>query len=168
MSKHRRRAGFTLIEVVVYMAVLTLVMSLASAAYSRCLLGSRRLIRNSQDIMAAMRAGEAWRRDVRAAVIMPRLDGNTLHIQQSAGEVRYRFTAGAVERSLAAEEDWTVALRAVKSSRMTLEKRSNVSVLRWELELQSASATPRTRPLFTFIAVPASARAPQRPSSGGE
>ena len=67
MSGMRTSRGFTLVEVLVYMILLTFLISLAGTAFHQILSHSRRITRNTDDISAAVRVGERWRSDVRDA-----------------------------------------------------------------------------------------------------
>ena len=143
----RHRSGFTLVETLTYLTVLLVVMALAYSWFDRCLRCSRDLRRNADDIMRTVNAGERWREDVRRAMASPQLAGDTLRIPQAGGEVVYSFADGAVRRGP------VVLLRDVRTSRMQSERRQQVTVWQWDVELVSLAPTPRVRPLFGFQAV---------------
>ncbi len=155
------RAGYFLIETLVYIAVLLALLGAGYSAMYRCLDSSIALRRNADDIANALHAGERWRADLRAATSQPRLEstdaGQLLHFDSARGAVAYRFATNAVFRQLGGGV-WVRLLPNVKSSTMTADAREHVTAWRWELELQprrSGSVNPsRVRPLFTFLAVP--------------
>ena len=156
-SRNRSTRGILLIECLVYMGALFAVLGVA---YSVCFGfwdNAIRLRRNADDIAAALRTGERWRDDVRAASGPPRIEnspyGTLLHIPQKTREVVYlshdnsilRWTDGGA---------WVSLLTNVKSSNMRGDKRREVTAWRWEIELMARRKSVRLRPLFTFEAVP--------------
>jgi len=147
MSHIHDRQAFTLVECIVYIAVLTVVLTLAYPLFCRSLKGSNDLRRNADDIVRVIHTGERWREDVRRATAPPRLDGNALHIPHGTGEVLYAFTNGVVWRGSVA------VLQGVRTSQMELDSRQQVESWRWELELASSRKPVRMRPLFSFEAV---------------
>ena len=142
------RRGYTLIEVLVYIAVLTVVLGVAYTAYARYEKGSRDLSRNADDIIRALRAGERWRDDVRAAVAPVRITDNGVVIPQRAGDIEYAFADGTLWRQK------LPVLKQLKASAMRSDPRPHVVAWRWELELASPKQTAHVRPLFSFTAVP--------------
>jgi Tfp pilus assembly protein PilE len=145
------RRGYSLIEMLVYMVGLTVLLTAAYPAFEKAIRGSRDIQRNSEDILRAIRAGELWRKDIRAASAPIRAEGDALVIQQKSREVVYRFMDGAVWRETNAGRH--MFLRDAKSSSMR-SGGTNVTFWRWEVELASGRTQPAVRPLFTFEAVP--------------
>jgi Tfp pilus assembly protein PilE len=143
--------GFSLLECLVYIAVLTVVLDLSFVAYYRYDQHTRRLRRNADDIVRAMRAGERWREDIRAAIAPPHSIENGVAIPQQSGEVAYVFADGAVWRQTGATR--TIVLKQVKTSTISDDQRQRVDAWRWELELASPQKIVLVRPLFTFTAV---------------
>jgi len=157
----RRTDAFTLLEMLVYLAVLMILLGVGYAALYQSMDNSRGLRRSAGDIADALRAGENWRADVRTAVRRPQLETNAveqiLRLPGRRGEVSYRFTTNAVFRRLGRNE-WSPVLENVKSSAFVADPREGVSAWRWELELQTRTKKiSRLRPLFTFMAVPTGA-----------
>ena len=143
--------GFTLIECLVYMAVLVVFLVLAFGAYTQCLESSRHLQRAALDISQALDAGERWRDDVRLSSGFA-CSNQTLTLTQAAGRVQYIFESNAVRRATATNAARILA--NVKNSRMLRDDYEHVVALRWELELATTRSNPPVRPLFTFKAVP--------------
>ena len=56
-----------LVDCLVYLAIWVVVVGLAFSAFYRCMSYSKNLARNADDIARALKAGERWREDVRAA-----------------------------------------------------------------------------------------------------
>ena len=143
--------GYSLIECLVYIAVLAVVLNLSFVAYYRYDQHTRNLRRNADDITRALRAGERWREDVRTAIGSPHVIANGLAIPQQSGEVAYLFADGAVWRQTGATR--TIVLKQVKASTISDDSRQRVNAWRWELELASPQKIVLVRPLFTFTAV---------------
>ena len=147
-------AGYLLLEVLVFIALLAVILGLAYQAYWRCSDNSRRLQQNAADILAAVQAGERWREDIRLGrEIAGGVDA--VRIVQSGDVIEYRFTQQAVWRRSTQTGRTIRLLSSVKASEMRPDTRRQVSAWRWEVELQSRKAPPYLRPLFTFEAVPA-------------
>ena len=151
--------GFLLVDCLVYLAIWGIVAGLAFSAFYRCMSYSKNLARNADDIARALKAGERWRQDVRAATgpfkLVTREAGvaQALHIPQKSGEVTYLFSDGAILRQSGTNAPWIPALSGVKSSRMEKDERQRVVSWRWEVELKNKQKVARVRPLFTFQAV---------------
>lgn len=155
-----RRAGYLLLEVLAYLAVVAIVLAVGYAALYRSIDSSVVLHRTADDFALALNTGERWRADVRAARNGIRLEdtaeGQILHLLGAAG-VDYRCAAGAVYRRAGAGP-WVRLLANVKDSTMQEDRRANALAWRWDLELQPRAKGKikpgRMRPLFTFLAVP--------------
>ncbi len=65
----------SLLECLVYVAVLFVIFAVAGPAHVRVLDHTRQMRRVAADIARALDAGERWRADVRAATAPPRLVG---------------------------------------------------------------------------------------------
>ncbi len=155
----RWQQGIMLIDCLVYLAIWSVVVGLAFSAFFRSMSYSKNLARNADDIARALKAGERWREDVRAATGPFKLVTGeagveqALHIPQKTGEVVYRFIDGAVLRQTGTNAPWIPALSGVKSSRMEKDERQRVVSWRWEVELKNKQKVARVRPLFSFQAV---------------
>jgi type II secretory pathway pseudopilin PulG len=153
----QKALGFTLVEVLIYMAMLFLILGLGYLAMYRSMDASSGLRRNTDDIKRAVDAGERWREDVRHATNPLRLEhaapGETiLRISGAHAEVAYRFSSGTVSRRVGKGE-WTPVLDIVKTSAFIDDRRTKATAWLWEVELQTyRKSLTRTRPLFTFIA----------------
>lgn len=153
-----RTGGFTIVETLVYMAVLFLIVGLAYTATDKSMDASTALRHNANDISQTLKIGELWRDDVRDATRPIRMENSgqeiILRVPQKKIEVDYRFSTNAVSRRIG-RGGWSVLLDHVKDSAFVADKREKVKAWRWELELQpNRKRITRVRPLFTFIAVP--------------
>ena len=157
------RAGYMLVEVLVYISLVFFLLGIAYFALDRCINHSIALRRNADQISSALYLGERWRADVRAAS-QARLEngpeGPVVRLDGKQGERAYRFADGIVFRRVG-QGPWARVLEGVRSSAMMTDPRAKVTAWRWELELEprgKASVKPaRVRPLFTFLAVPETA-----------
>ncbi len=153
-SSRRGLQGFSLLEALVYCAVLGVVLALASGAFFRVAKASNDLKRNAEDIARALASGERWRADVRAATTVPSWrdspDGPALYIQQGTNTVAYTFSAGTVWRHTPQAK--RVSLRHVKTTTMQPDMRRQVKAWRWEVELDG-QPNARVKPVFSFVSV---------------
>ena len=154
----RHLAGILLVDCLVYLAVFFVVVNLAFGALYCAWDAHRALRRSAEDIAAAVRTGEIWRADVRAATGPLQAATSSaaaeLSIPQAGGSVVYRVEAGRVTRSTPNHPAPVLFLRNVKTSDMRPDPRGQVTPWVWEMELKAARPKARVRPLFTFIAVP--------------
>ncbi len=147
-------------EALVYMALFVLVLALAYEIFERGSANSLGMKRSTEQIVQAMTAGERWRADVRNATGPLRVEkspaGEILHLPRSGGETQYRFATNAIWRRTDERADWTQVLDRVQASQMQPDVRGEVTAWRWEIELKVRDKKPKSRPLLTFMAVPAS------------
>jgi hypothetical protein len=151
LLRRRTNWGIMLLEALVYIAVLTIVLGCGTALLYRSWGHNVALRRTSDDIIAALNAGELWRSDIRSAAGHIKGNAEELRIPTGKGEIVYSFTRNDVRRS--SPNQPTRRLTNVKSSQMLAEKRGQVAVWRWEVELNSNHKKVQLRPLFTFEAV---------------
>ena|SRR5438445_6082841 len=156
-SRNRSRRGILLIECLVYMGALFAVLGVAYCVCFGFWDNTLGLRRNADDIAAALRTGERWRDDVRAASAPLRVEdspyGTLLHIPQKTREVVYLSHDHSILR-WSEGGSWVSQLTNVKSSSMREDKRRQVAAWRWEIELMARRKSVRLHPLFTFEAVP--------------
>jgi len=149
--------GFLMIDVLIYIAIWTVIVGLAFAAFYRCLSNSRDLSRNADDIVRALRAGERWRQDVRQAVAAPTIvsEGGAmaLEIPKASGLTVYVFATNTVWRKSDLAAPWEKFLAGVRASRMERQPRQKVIAWRWEVELQTKKKQVRVHPMFHFLSV---------------
>jgi len=152
----RSRAGYLLIECLVYLSVLVVILGLALGAFYVCWDYSKALHYATDDINAALHAGERWRADIRGAtgkiVVETTPDGEVLRIPCGTGTILYRFNADGVSRQAAASDFSERLLPPVKSSRMETGGRHQVTAWCWELELTPRRKETHLPLLFTFEA----------------
>jgi hypothetical protein len=156
ISSLRRQTGFFLIECLVYLALFALLLGLGLAAFYFCWDHSRAVIFATDDIAAALNAGERWRADVRSATgkisIETTATGEIVRIPEREKEVDYRFESGEMRREFPAFKTSLLLLPKVKASTMETELRGGVTAWRWELELTPHRKETRLPLLFTFEA----------------
>ena len=154
----RRQGGLLLVECLVYIGLSALVVGMAFAAFYHVWENAQSIRRVSADIARTLQAGERWREDVRRATGPLILSGGagagpkTLTIPQANAEVTYVFTSTNVTRSGGSTASQVQTVSGVKAFRLVEERRRQVSIWRWEIELRS-SPKAKLRPLFTFLAV---------------
>jgi hypothetical protein len=153
----RSHQAYSLIELLIYLAVLAVILGAGYAAVFSALDHNLLLRRSTDDIANALHAGENWRTDVRASRGTIQVTTNeleqVLHLPGPRG-VSYRFATNTVFRRLGSN-DWSPVLGNVEASAFVRDPRAQVTGWRWELELKPRTKKPgRIRPLFTFLAVP--------------
>jgi hypothetical protein len=151
-AKKRFVHGLLLVDLVIYLALVSFLLILAAVVFDRFLTQSADLRRNISDIEQALKAGERWRADIRAATAAPQLLGNTMIIPLGTGELTYTFGTNVTRRRTSSEVIETI-VGGVKTNQFFFEQRAHAGVWRWELELESRRKSARVRPLFTLIAV---------------
>ena len=154
----RRHAGVSLIECLVYLAVFGLLLGLGTAAFYFCWDHTRATATAAAEIESALRAGEIWRADVRAATgnisVTATPDGEAVEIPGQAGKVVYRFAAGELSRKNNASNHPRVVFEKALHSTMRIEPRGGVTAWRWELELTPPRHEQKFPLRFTFEAAP--------------
>ncbi len=146
----------SLIDCLVYISLLGVFLYLMSLAVFEADMGSKLLRRNADQIGRAVRAGEAWREDLRrargAVEAVRGGEGEGVRIPGGAGMVMWVFREAGVWRSRDGQA-WELLVPGVKGSEMRAEPGGLPGVWRWELELQTTRTNARVRPLFSFSAV---------------
>jgi len=156
ISRARGASGVLLIECLVYVFVFAILLGGATAVFYFCWDHSRAVIFTTDDIASALRAGERWRADVRAATgkitVETNATGEVARIPEGARTVSYRFETGEVSRQTSAPGNPHVLQAKVKTSEMKLDARGAVSAWRWEVELLPRRKEANLPLLFTFEA----------------
>ena len=152
-----KRRAVVLVEALTYVGVLAVVIFVSSKAVGN---GSRQasVMRfESEDMSAALHAGERWRSDIRAAITAPKMgeESRTIQMETSQGQVNYSFDGQRLLRRVGNAEPRELIRGQVENSRMILDERKGVTAWRWELELKRRNPRSQMRPLFTFLAVSA-------------
>jgi hypothetical protein len=158
ISSARRCSGILLMECVVYVAVFGILLGIGTAAFYFCWDHTRATIFTTSEIESALRAGETWRADVRAATgkisVVTSPTGETVRIPEGGKEILYRFESDELRRDIPAQGNSRLLLAKVKSSEMKAEARDNVTAWRWELEVAPRRKEAHLPLLFTFEAAP--------------
>ncbi len=156
ISRDRAQTGYLLIECLVYLSVIVVVLGLGTGAFYICWDHSKALHFATDDINAALHAGERWRADIRNATgkitVEHTAEGEQLRIPREAGGILYSFTGGEVRRRVAASDFSELLLPQVKVSQMVAEARGPATAWRWELELTPHRKETRLPLCFTFEA----------------
>ena len=156
ISSARWQAGILLVECLVYIAVFAILLGIGMTAFYFCWDHSRALLYATNDIESALRAGERWRADVRAATgnisVETTAAGEVVKIPEGGTEIFYRFDAGEIHRQTSASEFSELLLPKVKASQMQPDTRGETRAWRWELELAQRRRETQLPLLFTFEA----------------
>src|SRR3954463_10095989 len=99
-SKRRSLRGILLVECLVYLSVLVILLGIGTAVFYMMWDNATALRSRADEISAALRAGEAWRADVRDATGMIEARNTTngvlLRIPRGKNEIVYRFAGNQV------------------------------------------------------------------------
>jgi hypothetical protein len=152
-----RRRGIVLVDALAYIALLGLVLILASEVFDKGMRQSTAFQRNVADIERALKAGERWRADVRAATGAIEVREGRMVIPQNSGPIVYEMGANQVTR-LAGNHRAEIFLKGIKDAHVVMERRGRAIGWRWELELEHRRKEARVRPMFTFMAAAGGAR----------
>jgi prepilin-type N-terminal cleavage/methylation domain-containing protein len=151
----RKRTGMTLLECLVYIAVFAILMGVGTAAFYFCWDHTRATISTATEVESALRAGETWRADVRAAtgkiIVSEAADGEVIEIPGHAGKVIYRYRGDELYRENGDTGRSRLVLEKVVHSTMQTEARAGVTAWRWELELKPPRQMPNFPVRFTFL-----------------
>jgi len=152
----RTRTGVLLMECLVYIGLLVIILNLALVSFYLCWDNSKALTYATDDIAAALRAGERWRADVRSATgkitVEKTSQGENLRIPRGNSEILYNFSAGEIHRRVASSNFSEPLLTTVQASQMVSDPRGAVNAWRWELELKSRRKETHLPLSFTFEA----------------
>ena len=155
-SPARIRTGYLLIECLVYLSVFAVILGLGLGAFYVCWDHSKALHYATDDITAALHAGERWRADVRRAtgaiIGETTTAGGQVRIPLGTGDIIYSFNDGEIHRRVATSDFSELLLANVKASEMVRETRGPVAAWRWELELVPRRKEIRLPLAFTFEA----------------
>jgi hypothetical protein len=156
ISRARGRSGILLMECLMYLAVFAILLGGATTVFYFCWDHSKAMIYATDDIASALRAGERWRADVRAATgkisVETAATGEVVRIPETEREIVYRFESGEVRRQIASENFSQLLLPKVRTSQMKMDARGEVTAWRWELELAERRKETQLPLLFTFEA----------------
>jgi hypothetical protein len=157
ISRKGAQSGITLVECMVYVAVFIVLTGIALGVFYVCWNGFGALIATTDDVSAALRAGEHWRADVRGANGMISVEntasGQVVKIPEDGKQIVYSFGSGEIKRQIGADGVFQLVLAKVKSSEMKSAARDGVKAWQWELELPERPRGPHVPMLFTFEAV---------------
>ncbi|MBW8864243.1 MAG: prepilin-type N-terminal cleavage/methylation domain-containing protein [Verrucomicrobia bacterium] len=152
----RRQSGVTLIECMVYVVVFAILLGIGTASFIFCWDHTQETIFTANEIETALRAGECWRADVRAATgkisIETTATDETLKIPSGEKEIIYRLAGGELQRETSPQTGARLLLAHVKTSGMKTGVRNGVTAWRWDLELAPRQKDIHFPLLFTFEA----------------
>ncbi len=146
MIKTRR---FSLLELIVYVSVFTLVSTMSIMTYHAGVKNQGHLTLAGDDVSRTTRAGDAWRKRIRDADSI-RLTDNVLTLENEGGNTRFVLVGDSIIRKTEGEREH-ILLRRVSSCRFEREKRDGFTIWTMTIELRTRSKNPAVKPLFSFI-----------------
>ncbi len=147
-----------MIECLVYLAVFSILLGLGTSALFLCWDQTKAVAYATNDIESALRAGEHWRADVRAATgtisVETTASGQVVTIPEAGKEICYRLAAGELWRQTSPQSVSQLLLPKVNRSQMQSDPRGRVAAWRWELQLGERRRETHLPLVFTFEAAP--------------
>ncbi len=117
----RRRSAVMLIECLVYIAVFAILTGIGLASFYFCWDHTRATIYAADEVESALRAGEAWRADVRAATgkisVATTATGELVTIPDGEMRIVYRIKAGELSREIPRAKHFPTATAESQSFR---------------------------------------------------
>jgi hypothetical protein len=162
-----RRAGehaMLLIQLVVYMACASLVVTLSVVAFWNAFTAVRAHMRTAEDASLLLRAGELWRDDIRASDgrirVEPAEQGTRCRIGGGKQAVVWTWSGDQFSRAVEAGSATNVWARGLAEVNFLREERGSVVVWRLDATLAQGRTSERRPVAFTFRSVPVSKEAP--------
>jgi hypothetical protein len=156
MPRQPARSGFMLVECMVYVAVFTILVGIALETFYLCWNGFTATVSTTDDIRAALHAGELWRADVRGASGSISAESiasdQVIKIPEGGKQIIYSLKSGELRRQVTPNGSSQLVFAEVKSSEMRQDARNGVKAWQWELELPERQHGPHVPMLFTFEA----------------
>lgn len=142
-----------------YIAVFGILLGAGTATFFFCWDHTRAVIFTADQVESALRAGETWRADIRAATgkiaAKTTTEGETVTIPQKRSVIIYRFHNREIHREVGPTGQSRILLSQVKASEIQAVARAGVPAWRWELELNPRREETHFPLLFTFEAAQA-------------
>lgn len=159
VGKTSRQRGISLVEMMVYIAVLAVIMGIGFSAVVRLWSVSRQMRVESDDLRAVLATGDRWREDIRGSggriVLKTEGDSHVLEVHPgTTNELQWAFFDGKVLRRTGTNAAWATQLTRIRSSSVRPEQRDDMPTWRWDLEFEPATARSRFHRTFSFVAVP--------------
>lgn len=157
-SNRRSALGYSLVEALVYIAVLATILGVGFAAVNRIWSISAQIRRESDDLRAVLATGERWRDDIRQSqgAIRSEREGEYQVLIVSRGatnEVQWAFDGSRVLRREGADAPWSPMLSRVRHAEARAELRHDIPTWRWDVEFEPVSRKARFQRAFSFVAV---------------
>src|ERR1051325_7624035 len=122
LNRSARRRGIMMVEAMIYIALVGGIVVLAAAVFDKGMRESAGLQRNVDDIERALKAGERWRADVRAATGTIETDEQRIVIPQKNGRIVYEVGTNQVRRLKGSDRN-ELFLAGVRHAKMIQEHR---------------------------------------------
>jgi hypothetical protein len=155
LGRPSNRHGISLVEMLVYIACLTIFLSVISVAMWRLWTSHAQLNERASGLMKILNSGELWRDDVRGSESVPLLQQvngyEGVLLERNGRKFDYRVVDGELHRVENGQVE--ILAKNIVSSKMMAETRNELIYLRWEVEVRLTGASGKTQ-AFTFMAVP--------------
>jgi len=159
LRRPTNRRGISLVEMLVYIACLTIFLSVISMAMWRLWTSHALLNERANGLMKILNSGELLRDDVRRSESVPLLQQISgyegILLERNGRKFDYRIVDGELHRVENGQVE--ILAKNIVSSKIVEERRNELVYLRWEVEVRLTRASGKTQ-AFTFMAVPSAPR----------
>lgn len=147
--------GLTLLELLIYMSMVSIIALTAFSALGRLWTAAGQMSAETQDQSIALQAAELWRIDVRGATSRVELDaeGKTCRMLHGTNSVTWSFRDGVLQRQVQGRPPVFWVGRIARGA-FSFDARPHATALRCDLLLTPRSVKARQAPALTFAAVP--------------
>lgn len=165
-TSHRRscRRGLLLIQLIVYMACASLVVTLSVVAFWNAFTAVRAHMRTAENASLLLRAGELWREDIRASngriSVETAGQGIQCRIAGPKEAVVWAWSGDQFIRSVEARFGTNVWARGLAGVQFVREERGAVVAWRLDAVMAGTRKSERHPVAFTFRSVPTTKEAP--------
>jgi hypothetical protein len=163
-NRSRRMQGILLIQLIVYMAATSLIVTLSVVAFWNAFTAVRNNVEAGERASLLLRAGELWRDDVRASdgriQVEPTEQGTRCRIADQKRTIVWTWNGDQFSRLVEGSSKTNVWAHGMADARFIREERGAVVVWRLDAALAKVRQSERRPIAFTFRSVPARKEAP--------
>jgi hypothetical protein len=163
-NRRRRKQGILIIQMIVYMAAASLIVTLSVVAFWNAFTAVRNNIETGERASLLLRAGELWRDDVRASAGRIQVEsteqGTRCRIADEKQAIVWTWNGDHFSRSVEGASKTNIWAHGLADARFIREERGAVVVWRLDAALKKVRKSERHAVAFTFRSVPARKEAP--------
>lgn len=150
--RHGER-GLMLLEMLVYIAVFAVILTLAWTSFARVFTVTTGFRRAGDRVAALTRGGERWREDMRRAVVLETNGTSSLRLKLTGGEMVYAIEEGRLIRTDPTTGQKDVLAEGLAGAEFIREPAEGIAAWRLQARIQSRQKQERVLADFRFFAV---------------